>query len=375
MGLLLVATVRGRPPSASIYGSAFKARANGEVDIKAGTTGQAGYAIRFRAAYTSTLVSARFYLQGPSTPGYGAGTGGTARFTVETDDGTASHLPTGTVLATQDYVHPDTNVGWLTTWSSPASLTAGTLYHIVVRNMDADPPTNWFSINCIYYEPVTSPRQPLFPDTDWASLYHSVSPRQWQALTTLTPICDIAYGNGIHRGQGYVENGGYGSAQAGKVGSTATTMLRELFTVTGGDRIVTGASVKLMRQTGTGTDPVVVRLYTAADALIDSFVIPAASFGTGDIAADPGCGPGLFASGTFTTPRTLSNGSTYYLRLSTAAATTYWSSLPRRGSSFGYQAGSYFGDGNAQETTNGVTWASAGNNANQQSLEFYLTVA
>lgn len=71
-------------------------------------------AVRFRATQTSTLKSFLAYWLGPDRPGYGGGTGGTVRVTLQTDNN---------------------------------GVPSGTTYDIVFTNIDASPTVNFCSID------------------------------------------------------------------------------------------------------------------------------------------------------------------------------------------------------------------------------------
>lgn len=357
----------GFAPLSASYGPAIGMRSLANTTL--GQSGPRKSTMRFRAEQSSTLASIKVYLQGPATGGgYGSGTGGTAVFTVQADDGTAAHLPSGTALATETHVHPDTDADFPLTFSSPASLTAGTLYHLVCENTDADPTTNSFSLNYIWQNPVPSPHQPKYPaDTDWGHAYLSHSTGLWVQVPSQSPILDMTYGNGSHQGVGYIEV----SAGSDAASMSGTAMVRELFTVSGGDRTVAGAAVRVMRESG--ADALTVGLYTSGDALIDSFTIAAADVPTGDIATHPTCGPAAYVSGRFAASHVLTNATQYYLRLSTASASQYWMCPIRRGDvSYNYHASTVFADGLCSKW-NGSSWVSLGAVANENNLQFYFT--
>lgn len=344
------------PVTAGLYGAGIGMRSLSNTDVQ----GSRIAFDRFRAEQSSTLVSARVYLQSAQTPGYGAGTGGTARFTVRTDDGSADHYPTGTVLATATYVHPATGAGFLVAFLQPAALVAGTIYHLCCENTDASPTSNWFGLNYIWQNPVPSPHQPKYPD-DWAwgHGYRGISDGKWVQRADHTPILDLAYGNGAHQGVGYMEIQ-YGGSAA-RVGGA--NVVRELFTPTA-DRTVTGAGVRFMRESG--SDPLTIALCDAAGNVIDSFGIPATSIPSGTISANPTCGPAQYVRGSFASSRVLVGGTTYALRLSSAAS-VYWTCPIRKGVDYGYDAATYFADGQGQRSSGG-SWSNLG----QHDVPFYL---
>jgi hypothetical protein len=125
-------------------------------------------AYRFRAATSSNLTDIQFTQTNGA--GYWGGTGGTLEITIQSDDGTG--LPSGTILAT---LAPFTPVNIAGYWPkvalpTPLALTKGTIYHAVWRNTDADPATNYPSLNNHVMIPFETPNCPRFPDSDWQAL-------------------------------------------------------------------------------------------------------------------------------------------------------------------------------------------------------------
>jgi hypothetical protein len=124
---------------------------------------------RFRAKTTSTLTHIQF-CQTNGT-GYWGGTGGMVEITVQTDNGSGD--PSGTVIATYTYT-PVNQAGYWPkiAFASPPSLTAGTLYHVCFRNTDANPATNFCSLNNHFIKPAMDAvdmNPPRYPSTDWGS--------------------------------------------------------------------------------------------------------------------------------------------------------------------------------------------------------------
>jgi hypothetical protein len=86
----------------SYYGSKWATDGLANTVIGAGLV-QGDY--RFRSTHTGKLASIRTYWQNGS--GYGAGTGGSYRIDLETDDGTSNHFASGKVLATTTEPSPN----------------------------------------------------------------------------------------------------------------------------------------------------------------------------------------------------------------------------------------------------------------------------
>ncbi len=300
---------------------------------------------RFRASTSSTLTSIHtFWITGT---GYSAGTGGSFRIDVETDDGTSNHFPSGTVLATKTATSPATE--FVTdTFATPAALTAGTLYHIVYTNIDASPTVNFTSLDMIQITANLSPAQPTISEIDWAHLYNSgtVASPTWVWRHSVSdgdfmPTLQLDSGDGTIQCNGYMEVWINTSRETVSGANEA----RETFTVSGGNKTVYSFSVRMEK--ASGTDPLTVSLQTGAGAVIESGTIPAASFSSTD----------AWVTYSFTSPHVLTSGSAYNIIL-TAPSTSSYSLYPiRKGITHNFDAPTYFADGNAQLSSNsGSTW-------------------
>lgn len=359
-------------PTTGAYGPLIGAEALNNSTV--GGPGNQQVSYRFRAQQSSTLLSVRAYIiVGPAD--YSGGTFGKFRVQIRTDDGTG--VPTSTVLATQDYTPVD-GAGRLITFATPATLTAGQLYHIVWSNIDPNPTTNFSSLDGTFLFETDNPWQIKFPNTDWANLTKS-STGSWtddrgSGQGVITPMADLAYGNGIHQGMGYIETWGNGRTD-GYDNPDGTIKLREIFTVSGGDKTFTGGGFRIAR--GFGSADLNVRLEDGAGTLIEQVNIPSAStvlvakpghYGYGD--------GGAWVSYNFASPHTLTNGATYRLVLSTTSGTEYWMMIIREGASYGYSPSTYFASGKAQIARDGTTWVDVrdlNSNPNPEGdLQFYL---
>jgi len=311
---------------------------------------------RFRAATSSTLSSIRVYVIGPSHSGYGAGTGGTWQITVQPDDGSATHAPSGTVLATTTFQPVDDFP--VISWSSPASLTAGQLYHVVFRNVDANPAANYASLDGVFTYQPTSPRQPAFSDVDWGQPVRSGF-GAWADESRTVPIMQLNYANGVTAGLGYMENWDSDTATV-----SGSAKVRQRFTVSGSSRQITTISVRLKRVIG--TDDLVVRLEQSNGTVVEQGTIPYPSITTGTRQA--------WATYTFQQTRTLVSGQAYNLVLSTAAGTSYTTWAIRKGVGYGFSTQTYFGDGSAQKDVGAgwVPFSPWGSPVDQGDLQFYF---
>lgn len=298
------------------------------------------------------------------------GNGGTIRVSLQTDNG---GVPSGTILSALTFSPGNPSGNWevwsLLTFPTPATLTAGQLYHVVFDNVSAAPTTNWISLNDLYYWGTLTPRQPTFSD-DYAVLY--ARPTTWALQGGDTPIMDLAYANGIHDGMGYI---GAMPDQYGSI-SGPSNMVRQHFTVSGGDRTITSANVKVKRISG--TSPLTIRLEKGDGTLIEAVNIPASAIALGNLPVpvggehwDPSSLAGnTWATASFLSSHVLTNGASYNLRLSTAAGTQYIAVPVEEGTDQGLL--SYrFTDGSGQGTTNGSTWTDL-SQWGPEDLQFYL---
>jgi hypothetical protein len=323
------------------YGAAFNF--DTKANLQVGWTDHAKVAHRFVATTTSTLKSIRFQQRGG--PVYSGGTGGTLRITVQTD---SNGVPSGTVLATASYTPGNSGV-WthydVVTFSSPATLTKGTRYNIVFENVDANSAANYFSVNELYTYSTVTPRQPAFADADYAVLY--AAPSTWSVQSKYTADMDLTYADGTHDGMAYIANiiELYGTV-------SGSASVREHFTVSGGNRAVTKASVRVRRTSG--SSPLTIRLETGTGTLIEAVDVPASSIAASAPGGDNG--GSVWVTVTFSNPHTLANGAAYNLRLTTATGTTYTSAPIREGTDVGLLS-TAFRDGSGQSSSNGTSWA------------------
>jgi hypothetical protein len=293
--------------------------------------------------------------------GYSLGNGGTTTVSVQADGG--GH-PSGVSLASAPFSPGNPSGNWETynpvTFSSPPALTAGTIYYMVLANPSS---ANYFSVNSGYDYTAVVPRQPLYPDSEYGIMDTTGS---WTGVTLepkYTPVVDLAYANGTHDGQSYYEAmiANYATI------SGASNMAREHFTVSGGDRTVGSASLRLRRSSG--TSPLIMTLETSAGVAIESVTVPAASVPVSAPGGDNG--GAVWVTANFSSPHVLSSGASYNLRISTASGTTYTTFPVRAGTDKGLDAFAFSG-GTGQSTTNGSAWTDLYAYSHQD-LQFYFT--
>ncbi len=367
----------GSTPSAGpFYGAGIGGDTLANTEMTVGSSPQF---MRFRAQYSAALTS--FVIYKMSDPGYGAGTGGTWKAEIFADDGTANHYPTGSALATQNVAANGVNqVGLKITFASPATLVAGTLYHLVLTNTDGSPASNYFSPNCLFYRLTPTGTSdgrlsPLFPATDWCFAYWTGS--SWFVRTGFQPVLGLNYAGGGSQGQSY------GEMSLGHVGviNGANNQVRERFTVSGGDKLVSGFLFRVLKLTGS-TDLLTVTLEddsgnAIVTTLVSSSSVAAGAAPDGNDTVQGDGSNAKWVTVALLSPVTLTNGVTYRLRFSCPGTSTYYAWVIRKLSADfpNWTAATSFADGHSEFTTNGVTWSSLGNNANVNDLQFMFTTA
>ena len=334
-----------RPPTmaaGAVYGSI---NADTKANLQVGPAGTIAH--RFQASTSSALLGVRFSQRGG--PVYSGGNGGTLRISVRADDG--SGHPSSTLPASLTYAPGNPGGGWTTykkvnTFSSPATLTKGKLYYIVFENIDQSPNSNYISVNELFvYGGTLTPRQPTFTDGAYAVLAGGSS---WSVQSKYSAVMDLTYANGAHDGMGYIA----AMVEYYATASGPSRMFREHFTVSGSSRTVTTASVRVRRTSG--SSPLTIRLETGSGSLIETVNVPATSI----TASSPGGdnGGSVWVVARFATAHVLAKGSTYNLRVSTAAGTAYTTIPVLEGTDEGFSS-KVFSDGSGQQTTNGSSWS------------------
>ena len=116
--------------------------------------------------------------------------------------------------------------------------------------------TNYFSVNELFvYGSTLTPRQPAFADATTRSC--TPTPSSWSVQGRYTADMDLTYANGAHDGMAYIANivELYGTI-------SGSASVREHFTVSGGNRTVTKAYVRVRRTSG--SSPLTIRLETGS---------------------------------------------------------------------------------------------------------------
>lgn len=330
---------------------------------------------RFRATHSGALAAVHTFFICKAT-GYGAGTGGSYRVDLESDDGTANHYASGNVLATTDENNPEA-LFTTQTFSSPASIVSGTLYHVVYTNKDPNPSANYCSLDMLYWaSPASAIAQPTISDTDWAHLYNvgTVSSPAWHWRSQATPgdggnympTLQLVYGDGTIYGNGYME----GWINTSRKTISGNDQARETITSVTGNQNVASVTIRLRHDSG--SDPLTVTLRNA-NGLIESGTIPASNFVSAGTAGDN------WVTYKFSSPHTLQSGGAYQLVLSAPSSSAYSMFPIRKGASHNFNAPAYFGDGYAQYSADSVTWNDwpdeSANPSVEGDMQFFFTLS
>jgi hypothetical protein len=325
---------------------------------------------RFRAKHSGTLQQALIYLI-PDHAGYAGGNAGTTQVTLNTDDGSAAHNPSATALATyvmSGVLNLPSPARYFYTlkFASPPTLTAGQIYHLVFKNIDASPSANFLSVDAMYETDSSDSVQGAISKTDAAVLLGR-SGTDWAPRPGYTPIYQLQFANGVTEGIGYIE--GWIGAPRPISGATA---VRETFTVSGAEVNVNSIKVRVAR--AIGNDPLYVRLENANGTLIEEDSIPATSIPLSSVAS-----PSYFwATVPLSSTHTLLPGETYHLDLEASLTSVYETFPIRKGFYYGFQGDTFFNDGYAEFGIAGLwsgwtQWGVA--NRADGDLQFYFSVA
>jgi hypothetical protein len=247
------------------------------------------------------------------------------------------------------------------------------LYHLVVMNVASNASSNYSALNHLYTWDTLQPKQPLLSDLDLAILKSKdASGSSWSVDMRHTPVIDLEYSNGVHDGQSYL-----GSRQPYYALVGGQNTVRERFTVSGGDRVVTSMWVRLNRQSGSGL--LTLRLEAGDGSVIEQHQVPGSnSIKSWALGSDSDLGDWVGVN--LDAPRTLRNGQTYNLRLTAPSGTTYAivNLLNRDSSDINgeYLKSHRFSDGRTQKSTDGgASWSLVDPNwAAYSNMQFYFTV-
>lgn len=324
------------------YGVPWLATNNGLANLQIGGANQRQVDFFHRCAASKTLSNISLFIK--TGAGYSGGTGGAVKVEVQSDDGTALHRPSGTVLATVTVTTPITSQ--VLTWTFPGGLAqqAGTLYHYVMTNTDASPTVNFVSEDD-FDTATLNPRQRGSSDADLGVMMNDAS-AGWAINTGHSPCCfDLQYSDGSHDGVGFFDAlSGSGLRDIGG----ANNAVRMNFTPAQG-MLVNRCNAGYYKQAGS-TIPVDFELYVGASKI---------AAGQAPASAAQVTSPNWVGAALPFTP--LQKGVNYTLQLWSRSETVNYKAFPLQagGAGFGalFLSQSIFADGYWEYTTNaGGAW-------------------
>jgi hypothetical protein len=347
------------PSYNTTYGTPFQSDALN--NFRVGYELSSALSIRFTAAKNGSINSVRWYnIYSFDRPGYHGGTGGKIRVQIQSDDGSKLHAPSGNVLASATLNKP------LQAGSFPVlqldktvSVAAGRLYHIVFTNPDPNPSVNYISVDLLWMNPEVPSNFKMRYDFQAMTYYDGYG---WENYADI-PIFDVYYTDGTSQGQGYMEVW-VGNA---KTISGNQQRVREIFTVSEQNRLVSKVSFRMRKVTG-GSD-LVVSLEDAKGLVIERGILAHTII------------PKTYSwlTYTFSSPQLLSVGKTYRLEFSTTGSGKYETYPLSDGSiSYEFTNSNLFTDGYAQ-FNNGSGWTGWDQweqaNRKDGDLQLYFTVS
>jgi hypothetical protein len=329
------------PPSPRVLRQGSFASADTLANTRIGGPESTALAFRFRAGRTGSVSGVRFYIVANRTgrSGYSGGTGGRMRVALVADGGGSRHVPAGRPLASATVRTPNRKAWPLVSFSEPASLVAGRLYHVVFTNVDPDPRENYVSVNALLAHERGQLRRTVPGDlaTLLGSRGHGGGRAiRWRPRTDVpgeryVPILDLVGGGG-HGGMGYME---VWVDNPKPIGGAAS--VRQTFLAPTGRRI-TGAWLRVRRTRPTSA-PLQLRIDrpgtgTLAAADVSARDVPSSGYG--------------WVRVRFAQPVSLPAGTALALTAVSRDTAAYEAFPIRQGTEFGFGSGTVFNGGYAQ---------------------------
>lgn len=362
-------------------------------------TGPVGY--RFTAPRSGNITGITIYYV-LSIPDYSGGTQGISTISLQSDDGTAAHLPTGTVLgscptlALSTISQPNGSANVTQTFSASVAVTAGTMYHIVSTNTASSPSTNYYSVDMVSdvqgSDVTAAPpyayqrgsgqvaggkvRHPAVGDLEFSHWYKDSGILQNRMGYFAT--INLLYSDGTSHGCGYV--GGYTTDDAVGYGRRAdgTNGFGGVFAVRDSARVATALWVCASHLSGSAAlvATLIDRVSGSTLATVNNlFTIPiGTSTGSDNIAFYNS----QWIQFVFATPIVLNYGGIYEVRFTTTAGTLYWSCTLEPGPRNGYLYGveTTWADGHAiYNTGSGWTVGVDTNKSPQGDIPFFFVAS
>jgi hypothetical protein len=299
-------------------------------------------AYRFRSRWTGVVRGVRFYVtvNSDGRSGYSGGSGGTLRITLARDGGRHRHVP-GQSLAAVTMRAPSRDVWPLVRFRRPVPVTAHRFYYVVFTNLDPDPARNYLSINALAAYGSRGSAPPL-PDGMAVLLGETsdggATPRSWVSRSQrrgdrYAPILEVQGARPDQRlGLGYME---VWVSNPKPIGGGAS--VRQLLGTRPASRI-TGVWLRLRRRAGE-TAPLTLRIERTTGGVLASRTVAAARVSTGEP---------QWVHVRLPKPVTVRGSEPLALVAASSGGAAYEAFPIRKGTEFGFHAGTVFGGGYAQ---------------------------
>lgn len=319
-----------------LYGCPWAA--DGLVNIEIGRSASRRVSYRFRAEHSGVAESVRIFLIFRKL-GYYKGDGGQLLAELHEDDGSPAHLPANRPPLTSCLIE-DPLAGQranlrLLRFDRAARLEKSRLYHLVFTNPAPDPLNNFVSVNNLHLRRHQPAMQPAASDLDLAVICKFNDEVPWQPLYGRTPIFCLRYADGAAQGQGYFD----ARSQSAVCKIAGEHTVREVFTVSGSDRIASAVTVRL-RKTGAPGD-LRIRLEDSIGAPLEECLVTA---------ADVSDGLCDWITAPLKTKPILRRGGSYKLVLSAPPGDPYETFAIQSGRPVGFDTPNLFEDGHFEAT-------------------------
>ncbi len=300
-------------------------------------------------------------------PGYASGTGGHIRITLRTANSTNT-APSNNILATTHYrpnlqnipksKKHDHDISFATIkFPTPASLTAGERYFLVMENIDSNAAANFISINGLIMGTENDKDQAGFGLDNWNSR-EGTKAGNWTQRFYHVPVLQLNIDTTFDGKTDHLEGQGYFNSFSSKTGGfrqevSNTKRLRQTMNPKKDLKL---KSLKLYVSRAKGSGPLVVDIKNN-DILLDTISIPAS-----EIPLDSSCSSWYRCQVWLDIPLSkiinLKAGKSYSLELSANNSTAYTTWPLRDGTMYGFSPKLAFEDGYAQISNNGGnTWS------------------
>jgi hypothetical protein len=374
------------------------------------------HAYRFRARKSGSLSAIRVnWIYDFSKAGYQSGTGGVIRVSIRPDDGSASHLPSSTVLTTSNVKMnlcspaevkaagkrmdgPCGNEGQFNRdgvrmtfapieFKPGTDLQKGSLYHVVFENIDPDPIANSVSVNGLFHPGGIRRLLNNLPPPNGLTLLSRDRTTKWMESKDTIPILSIMLNGGEkNKANGGSEFGlGYMQPWAAwnSIPAVSNTVFARQKFITDRPRRFTEVNLHLGHIQGNGSVTIELRdakgrIRRSIDVLSSSFPslnsCPWRSyFGS---TPEPNTSCGIWVRRSINPPLMVNPGEQYSLVVRGRDAARFEMYLVQKGLAYNFGKATLFNAGSSDMSSNGGTtwkpWVIWEEKRSDADLQFYL---